>query len=54
MNDLALGLHSLSGAFGSYLVDVSRDMFSARDADSKARFAQALNRWKGNYVASSR
>ena len=50
--DIALGLHSLSGAFGSYLVDGSRDMFSARDADSKSRAAQALSRWKGNYVAA--
>ena len=50
--DIALGLHSLSGAFGSYLVDGSRDMFAARDADSKSRAAQALSRWKGNYVAA--
>ena len=50
--DIALGLHSLSGAFGPYLVDGSRDMFAARDADSKARSAQALDRWKGNYVVA--
>ena len=50
--DIALGLNSLSGAFGPYLVDGSRDMFAARDADSKARSAQALDRWKGNYAVA--
>ena len=52
--DIALGRSSLSGAFGPYLVDGSRDMFAAKDADSKARAAQALARWKGAYVAAWR
>ena len=30
-------------------MDGSRDMFAARDADSKAKAAQALDRWKGTY-----
>ena len=50
--DIALGLHSLSGAFGPYLIDGSRDLFAARDADSQARSAQALGRWQGKYVVA--
>lgn len=52
--DLVLGLHSLSGMFGEYLIDGSRGMFTARDADSKARSAAALNRCRGKYAVAWR
>ncbi|MBQ6006913.1 MAG: SUMF1/EgtB/PvdO family nonheme iron enzyme [Kiritimatiellae bacterium] len=50
--DIALGRSSLSGAFGPYLVDGSRDLFAARDADSKSQAAQALERCRGKYVVA--
>ena len=50
--DIALGLHSLSGAYGGYLIDGSRDMFAAKDAAVKAKASQSLGRWKGGYVVA--
>ena len=52
--DIALGHNSLSGSFGSYVVDGSRDMFAAKDADAKRMAAEALARWSGSYVAAWR
>ncbi|MBQ6135909.1 MAG: hypothetical protein IJI73_00890 [Kiritimatiellae bacterium] len=52
--DLALGRHSLSGMFGEYLIDGSRYMFTAKDADSKARSAAALDRCRGKYAVAWR
>lgn len=52
--DIQLGKHSISGRFGRYLIDGSRDMFAAKDADSKAVAAAALERCKGSYVVAWR
>ena len=40
--------------FGEYLIDGSRYMFAARDDDSKARSAAALNRCRGKYAVAWR
>ena len=50
--DLALGFSSMSGTLGPYAIDGSRDVFTAKDADSKLVAAQALKRWQGVYTVA--
>ena len=50
--DLALGFSSMSGKLGRFEIDGSRNMFKAKDADSKLRAAQALKQWQGTYVVA--
>ncbi len=50
--DLALGFSSMSGTLGRYVIDGTRNVFTAKDADSKITAAQALKRWQGVYVAA--
>ena len=49
---LKLGAESLSGTFGGYDLDGSRNVFLARDAESKARAAALNATWVGSYVAT--
>ena len=51
---LALGFSSLSGAFGRYAIDGARNIFKAKDTDSKLRADQALKSWQGTYVVAWR
>ena len=50
--DLALGFSSMSGTLGRYAIDGTRNVFTAKDADTKVTAAQALKRWQGVYVAA--
>lgn len=50
--DILLGLRSVTGTYGRYLIDGSRDFFAAKDGDSKALAAAALSRWRGTYAAA--
>ena len=50
--DLRLGESSLSGTFGRYALDGARNIFAAKDADSKVKAAQALKRWQGTYMVA--
>ena len=50
--DLTLGFASMSGTLGRYTIDGARNVFSAKDADTKLKAAQALNRWQGTYVVA--
>ena len=50
--DLMLGFSSMSGKLGRFEIDGSRNLFTAKDADSKLRAAQALNQWQGTYVVA--
>ncbi len=49
---LSLGFSSMTGTFGRYVIDGSRNVFAAKDAESKMRAAQALNKWRGSYVVA--
>ena len=49
---LRLGYSSLSGTFGGYTLDGSRNVFAAKDAESKIVAAQVQNRWQGTYVVA--
>ena len=49
---IRLGYSSLSGTFGGYALDGTRNVFTAKDADSKIVAARALNRWQGTYVVA--
>ena len=49
---IKLGYSSLSGTFGGYALDGTRNVFTAKDADSKIVAARALNRWQGTYVVA--
>jgi hypothetical protein len=48
--DILLGESALTGRFGNYLIDGSRDIFSAKDEDSKLKAAQAMKAWQGVYM----
>lgn len=50
--DLRLGYSSLTGTLGGYALDGARNVFTAKDADSKVVAAQALKQWQGTYVAA--
>ena len=50
--DMTLGFSSMSGTLGRYAIDGTRNVFTAKDADSKLTAAQALKRWQGVYVAA--
>ena len=50
--DLSLGFSSMSGTLGRYAIDGSRNVFAAKDADSKLKAAQALKQWQGTYVVA--
>ncbi len=47
---LRLGAGAMTGTFGRYAIDGARNIFTAKDADSKVMAAQALKRWQGTYV----
>ncbi len=49
---LKLGAESLSGTFGGYELDGARNVFLAKDAESKARAAALNAAWVGSYVAT--
>ena len=48
--DVQLYASGLVGSYGSYFIDGARNLFAAKDADSKVRAAQVLKRWQGNYA----
>ena len=50
--DLTLGVNGMSGTFGGYEVDGTRNVFAAKDADSKIIAAQALKKWQGVYTVA--
>ena len=50
--NLALGFSSMSGTLGPYVIDGSRDVFTAKDADSQLLAAQALKKWQGVYTVA--
>ena len=50
--DIKLGGNSLSGTLGGYVLDGSRGLFAAKDADAKQRAGAALRRWQRSYVAA--
>ena len=50
--DLTLGFSAMSGTLGRYAIDGTRNVFTAKDADSKLTAAQALKRWQGVFVAA--
>ena len=50
--DLRLGAGSLSGTFDGYALDGARNVFAARDADSKLLSAQVLKQWQGTYTVA--
>lgn len=49
--DLQLYENGMVGRFAGNAVDGARNIFKAKDADSKVRAAQALKLWQGSYVA---
>ena len=51
---LTLGAGALTGTLGRYAIDGARNVFAAKDADSKLKAAQALKRWQGTYVVAWR
>ena len=48
--DIVLGESALVGTFGRYAVDGGRNIFTAKDEDSKVKAAQALKSWQGTYM----
>ena len=50
--DMRLGANGLAGTLGGYALDGARNVFSAKDADSALKAAQALRKWQGAYVVA--
>ncbi len=50
--DIALGLSSMTGKVGRYVIDGARNVFTAKNADSKMIAAQALKKWQGVYTVA--
>ena len=50
--DITLGFSSITGKVGRYVVDGARNVFTAKDADSKIIAAQALKKWQGVYTVA--
>ena len=48
--DIVLGQSALAGTFDRYAVDGTRNIFSAKDEDSKVKVAQAMKSWQGTYT----
>ena len=49
---LRLGYASLSGTFGGYALDGTRNVFAAKDAESQIVAARTLRHWQGTYVVA--
>ena len=52
--NLRLGADSLAGTFGEFTIDGSRNMFTAKDEDSRLVAAHALKRKQGTYTVAWR